>query len=433
MGVFKKKRVVSLFLATALFVAGFYFFYSPANGLEPGVSPYPFGRNFAFTVTDDPDNNRLQRVMPVYEFLTDIGLRTTVAVWPRKALRNNGLPDVQGDFDKADTLEDAKYREYIVGLEKRGFEIAMHTASWGNDKREETIQAYDDFKRIFGYYPKMNIMHSKNLEDIYWGAKVLNNRLAKWLLSDIVGAVVKKAAFPFSGEAPESEYFWGDISRERTRFVRLWGTRDINTLKYNPSMPYHDPGKPYVNYWFSFSDGYNAGFFYKLISDRNIEKLVRERGAAIVYTHFSPTFTKKDSSGNFVLDQYFKEQMKKIAGQREGWFVPASVMLERFLAIKNIGVFSTESAVVITNSNAFPVEGLTILLKPDAVLYGNDGREFRANDEGEIIINEMGAGASATLFRRKDELFVNRAYPGRLESLNLVLQRAVIWLFSHSK
>ena len=165
----------------------------------------------------------------------------------------------------------------------------MHTVSAGNDLRERTIEGYEKFKLFFGKYPKINIMHSNNLENIYWGKKVVNNGVLK----KIIGMLSKKSNLPYSGEIPESNYFWGDILKAKTKYVRLWGTTDINTLKFNPSMPYHDPKKPFVNYWFSFSDGYDVEIFNKLISDQNIKKLKKERGTSIVYTHFSSNFTQE--------------------------------------------------------------------------------------------------------------------------------------------
>ena len=102
-------------------------------------------------------------------------------------------------------------------------------------------------------------MHSNNLENIYWGKKVVNSLI----LQKFIGILSKKSRLPYSGENPESKYFWGDILKANTKYVRLWGTSDINTLKFNHSMPYHDSKKPYVNYWFSFSDGYDVDILKK--------------------------------------------------------------------------------------------------------------------------------------------------------------------------
>ena len=55
------------------------------------VSPYPYGKNFAFSITDDPDYSRLHKIKPIYDFFDSIGIKTTIAVWVRDAVRSNGI------------------------------------------------------------------------------------------------------------------------------------------------------------------------------------------------------------------------------------------------------------------------------------------------------------------------------------------------------
>ena len=390
------------------------------------ISPYPDGRNFAFTVTDDPDWAKLERIKPLYDFLTEVGMRTTVAVWVKEASRPDGIPDRPGKFYYGSTCENRDYLAYIQELQKRGFEIALHGISGGNDHRDDTADGYEKFKQLFGEYPKMNIMHSNNLENVYWGRKVIENEL----LRKMIGIFYGLAALPYSGEEPKSPYFWGDILKEKTKYVRLWGTSDINTLKYNPSMPYHDPNKPYVNYWFSCSDGYRLPWFKKLISDKNIEKLVAERGASIVYAHFA-SFGKKDASGLYRIDEDFKRQILKISQQKDGWFVPASVLLDRLLLMKNVALYASDDSITIVNANTASVDGVTIICKPGDIYYDGLGRRLQANEEGEIVAGDFCPGQAVTLFRQAGDNYLQRKYPGFIENMNLFLQRAVILIFYH--
>ena len=68
------------------------------DSLDIRVSPYPAGKNFAFTITDDPDYTRLSKIEPFYELLTELGFRTTIAVWTLEATRSNGVPDEAGEL-----------------------------------------------------------------------------------------------------------------------------------------------------------------------------------------------------------------------------------------------------------------------------------------------------------------------------------------------
>ncbi|MBI4847292.1 MAG: hypothetical protein HY808_01760 [Nitrospirae bacterium] len=405
------------------------FMFSNDGGFK--ISPYPDGKHFAFTVTDDPDHSKIQKVKTMYGFLDEIGLKTTVAVWVKECSRANGEPDTEGRFDYGATLQNEEYRNYILSLRNKGFEIALHTVSGCNDLRKGTIDGYEQFRSIFGEYPKMNIMHSMNLDNVYWGAKVFKSKAAQWFFKNVVGMVYPKASFSFGGEDPQSRYYWADILKEKTKYVRLWGTSDINTLKFNPSMPYHDPDRPEINYWFSFSDGHNMEAFLQLISDKNIEKLVRERGASIVYTHFAAGFIKRAGDNSYAVDEQVKKQLIKIAQQKDGWFVPASTLLDRLQAIKNVSLIDKGRALIVVNSNPFPVEGMTLAAPQGAVLYDNEHKKITVNDEGEILIGTLKANESSTLYKSADSYSINNISPGYLEQWKLLISRALVWFYAN--
>jgi hypothetical protein len=48
------------------------------------------------------------------------------------------------------------------------------------------------------------------------------------------------------GHVPSSPFVWGDICRERIRYVRNPVWNDINTRKADALIPYHDPSRPFV-------------------------------------------------------------------------------------------------------------------------------------------------------------------------------------------
>jgi hypothetical protein len=414
------------FITILVILSVLFFLFKSTNQIKATLSPYPYGKNFAFTITDDPDHTRLEKIKPLYDFLSEIGMRTTIAVWVKEASRSDGMPDKSGIYNFGDTCQREEYLKYIKELQERGFEIALHTVSGGNDLREVTEEGYEEFKRLFGNYPKINIMHSNNLENIYWGKKVLKTEFFR----TIIGLLYKRANYPYGGEDPQSPYFWGDILKGKTKYVRLWGTSSINTLKYNPSMPYHDPQKPYVNYWFSFSDGYLLPWFKKLISDNNIHKLVKERGTSIVYTHFT-YFTKRDKAGVYHLDPVFKQQMEKISKQKDGWFVPTSLILDRLLLMKNVKIFVTDAALTVINANTVTVDGVTLLTKPGTILYSGNGDRIETNDEGEIILGDLEPSKAVTFFRDKNHYVLKNEYLSRLEYYFMVFRRVLILLFSH--
>jgi hypothetical protein len=359
------------------------------------LSLYPNGKNFAFTITDDPDGNTLEKIKPVYDYLRQTRIKSTAAVWVFKGNRSNGIPDAPRNSWSVDTCEKKDYLAYMQQLRKEGFEIALHGVSPGNDRRDRTIRGYEKFRDYFGTYPKMNIMHAQNLENVYWGKKVVSNSTAQFL----IGLFINKSKIPFSGNDPSSQYFWGDILQKKTKYTRLFGTSDINTLRFNPSMPYHDTEKPFVNYWFSFSDGFNVNGFNNLILKQNVDKLVSERGACIVYTHFAHGFAL-----NGKLNQTFQDRISYLVSQPDGWFVPASDVLDRLLLMKNVLLNKGKDCFMVLNLNEIAIEGVTILVPSDHVRYGLDGRKYDVNAEGEIILETIEANSAVVLFDNKEQM-----------------------------
>ena len=90
-------------------------------------------------------------------------------------------------------------------------------------------------------------------------------------------------------------------------------------------MPYHDPDRPYVNYWFAASEGPRIESYNAMMSEDNQEKLVREGGACILYTHLASGFLE-----NGRINQRFRDLMERIS-RMNGWFVPVHTLLDFIL------------------------------------------------------------------------------------------------------
>jgi hypothetical protein len=131
---------------------------------------------------------------------------------------------------------------------------------------------------------------------------------------------------PYEGHMETSSLFWGDVCQSRVKYVRNFVHGDINTLRYCPEMPYHDPRRPYVRYWFASTEGPTVDSFVRKLSDANVDRLVAERGACIMYTHFSMGFAPHGE-----LDPRFVRVMRRLS-ELDGWFVPASTLLDHLMS-----------------------------------------------------------------------------------------------------
>lgn len=274
---------------------------------------WPDGKRFAFTVFDDTDLATRANVEPVYRFLGELGFRTTKSVWP---LAGSRQPMLGGA-----TCQDADYCQWLLALQAAGFEIALHNGTYHTSTRPETLEALAAFERIFGHPPHSLANHTSNAEAIYWGQSRLTglHAAAYALLTRF------RRLRHFRGHRKNDPLFWGDACQEKIRYVRNFVFRETNTLAACPEMPYHDPARPYVNYWFASSEGGTLDSFVETINEANQDRLEAEGGACIMYTHFAKDFFRDGH-----LDERFRRCLERLAA-KDGWFVPVSTLLDYLL------------------------------------------------------------------------------------------------------
>ncbi len=268
----------------------------------------PDGKKFAFTIIDDTDVSTVENARPIYDLLSENGLRTTKTVWPLQ-------PSARA-ITGGDSLDNPEYREWVQDLRKRGFEIALHGVADGSSSRARIIEGLDEYKRILGEYPVVHVNHVGQSEGIYWGADRFDFPV-RWLYR-----LYRRqcGSEPDSFGADEvSPHFWGDLCRKRLKYVRNMVFQDINTLKMDPLMPYHDPRRSYVRHWFSSSYGSGINAFCEMISEANQDRLEAEGGACILYSHLGSTF--------YPLRADLKHLIRRLS-ERDGWFVPVTTLLD---------------------------------------------------------------------------------------------------------
>ncbi|MBI4559140.1 MAG: hypothetical protein HY706_16265 [Candidatus Hydrogenedentes bacterium] len=274
---------------------------------------WPDGRAFAFTVFDDTDRATAENIREVYAFLKDLGMFTTKSVWP---IRGKETPRIGGA-----TCDDGDYCDFVRRLHAEGFEIGFHNATFHSSCREDTIRGLDTFARYFGHDPATHANHADNAEAIYWGEDRLSGmyRAGYNLLTQF------RNRGRFRGHREGDPCFWGDVCKSRIKYVRNFVYSEMNTLRLCPFMPYHDPQRPYVNYWFASSEGPEVGAFNGCVAEAAQDRLEAEGGACIMYTHFAYGFQEGRD-----LQPRFERLLRRLAG-KNGWFVPVSRLLDFLL------------------------------------------------------------------------------------------------------
>lgn len=295
----------------------------PASSAAPRLA-WPEGKRFAFTAFDDADYDRLINTRPVYDFLAELGILTTKSVWTLAAQREGPLGGL--------STEEPAYLEWTQGLQRAGFEIGAHGVRCHSSTRAETQLGLDRFRAQFGHDPHSMSNHFQNADSIYWGAA----RLTGWP-QRIYRLANFRSRLRAEGHITTSPHFWGDLCRDRIRYVRNFVFRDINTLAMCPFMPYRDSAFPFVNAWYASAEGADVRSFNEMLGEANQDLLAAEGGACIMYTHFAKGFFKDGK-----LEPRFVELMKRLAGLG-GWFVPVGTLLD-FLAAQHGGVHAITRA-----------------------------------------------------------------------------------------
>ena len=270
---------------------------------------WPNGKRFAFTIFDDPDSQTLTGLRVVYDFLAGLGFRTTVGVWPCAPVRPVNSP--------GETCASEEYRRYVQNLQKAGFEVGYHHTTPHSSTREEIAAGFSAFYSYFGHFP-ITMSNHYNAEAIYWGSGRLSG--ARNLLYR--AATSWRSRDRFFGDTKGSPYFWGDLCRSHVRYCRSFVYTDIDTLRACPQLPYRDPDRQDVNYWFASSDGETVESFVRTLSEENQDRLEAQGGACIIYAHFAHGFVR---DGN--LDPRFRALMERLS-RKNGWFAPVSTVLD---------------------------------------------------------------------------------------------------------
>jgi hypothetical protein len=275
------------------------------------MSRFPGNKSFAFSIFDDTDNSTLENIRPVYRLLRDLGFRTTKSVWALD-------PAPEARFGGS-TLQDREYLDYVQELQRDGFEIGLHNVRSGSAPREIIQQGFEEFRSRIGDNPRCHANHSDNRENIYWGSSRLSRAAAKFLYNLRNGYGLRGY---FQGDTPDSGYFWGDLCKLHIRYVRNFVFNEINLERINPTLPYYDPGKPFVNFWFSSSEGGNVSKFCHTLHESNQDRLQAESGICIMYTHFASGFASGDATHSL-----FTRLMRRLS-KLNGWFVPVTELLD---------------------------------------------------------------------------------------------------------
>jgi len=354
----------------------------------------------AVAITDDPDDSSLPKIKAIYDFLMEINFPVTRAMWVYPKTEYTGTPPLKCEF-VAPLLSDPECLQYCKKLQSKGFEICLHGASCGNNNRKRTLDALNFINEHFEPSPVF-ICHSKNAENLYWDANTANAPVEKMLLQ----LYTKNRCF---GEIPDSQYFWGDICREKINYIRLYRTRSVNTLAFNPSMPYHDFSKPFVNYWFSATKGYIP----KLFSQSNLDQLCAQNGASILYQYLH-----KYINEDLTIPKQIRESLERVAADDRILKKPTSFILNRLKAFQNILTVKHHEHIYLVNTSKEPVESVKVFLQRTDDFCSEN--EFLLDKNNKTVIFSKIEPLSFVRFKTSDRILNNQLHMKLQENFGIL-------------
>ena len=99
-----------------------------------------------------------------------------------------------------------------------------------------------------------------------------------------------------------------------------------------------------------------------------------------------------------LLKMGFRDRMDYIKG-KNGWFAPASEILDRLLDIKKIIMVEDDERIVIVNSGVKDIRGFTVGRIGTKMLWNPGGAAVTWQPDGKIILDRFAAGSSLTFYK----------------------------------
>lgn len=271
---------------------------------------WPNGKQFAFSIFDDPDSQTWEAGRAVYGVLQDLGFRTTKGVWPLAAIRQAS--------DHGLTCAAPGYVDWMRELVAAGFEAGYHNATSHTCYREESRRGLERFEEIFGGTPKTAANHYFCEDNLYWG----EDRLSDWRRSAYNVLTRYRQAGRYHGHQTGHPLYWGDLAQQKITYLRNFVFSDVNCFNPCPFFPYHDPARPLIKQWYCAAEGSNFQNFSRTLTDQAQDRLEAEGGLCIMYVHFGHQFHE-----NGRVQPGFLRTMERLAG-KNGWFAPVGTILD---------------------------------------------------------------------------------------------------------
>jgi len=394
------------------------------ESIEWSISPFPDGYSFGFTIVHDADNSSSKRLEPLFSVFDEFDIKvslTAFAFWPEETKQKKSWIENKDNYLGPVPLEVEDECDFYKKLSNSGHEVGLHTASDKTDTREKTIKAFEFFFEKFGHYPKIYVEHrdSDNLECLQ---KEGNNPDSEYYIVDVLNKygswnwIIGPSGLPYEGKG---DYF-NVLSKVPKIFndhlIKLWGTlkQFIKNKCWDPKagdeyleiMNMDSPFDTYVLKKYGIVKGFrrsgkrensSGDGFLVWYSKKNIDKLEKNGGLALVYTHMNTKWLNSEKSK---MREDIKNRLEYIKNKNV-WLAPAGVMLDRLRDQSNIHLSYSERWLKVINAGNRRVSGLTLISHNKQNALIKNKKRFELCDKNKIVIGDIKEFETLTFFFEK--------------------------------
>ena len=371
---------------------------------EEKLSRVPYLYDFGYTIHDDTDTYDYTNGNEIYLEYYDLGFLTSISTWAW---------DVGGAWNKVGFVDNETQREWLLDLQSKGFELALHSATASSDIRNNTLAAFNNWSLYFGF-PMMYIEHgTSNIEHLVTGSGAVSG--SSVYLLDLVNT-------------SNVSYYWNFDCYANENYRT---TRENSSTFYNGWKAYEesiDPitGERWSNGEVSLFPNYtnpqallcnttNTGTAINLTS--MIGKIhIRDRAHTV--THgirplYSPThiFELQEThdltmmythSKNITL--FTNHTLTEIA-RYDGYFVPAGVLLDYSKKLERVAIVGGDKTFTVTNNGEEEIEGVVVYPDTNGTIINISYANTTAGnyllsiglDKDEMMLPSLASGESLTV------------------------------------
>jgi hypothetical protein len=94
--------------------------------------------------------------------------------------------------------------------------------------------------------------------------------------------------------------------------------------------------------------------------------------------------------------------------------------------MKNVRLIQEKNRLTLINNNKYEVDGITLLIGNNNTLELVNGQVYKANIEGEIVIEKMRPYETLVFFLNGKENLSKNRYPSLFEKINMVIRRTLL-------